>query len=362
MIVAFKMKDKISSFLPIIKSVLNVVSMIGVKGLIIAGVVIGLFLLIQDLIYFLQGKDSLFGTLLENAGVDVDEVREKIWGFIDNIKQGAQDIWDAVQPVIQELKDFWDENSEQIMEIAQNGCMFLMNLIITIISVIGPFLTTIANLFKGLWALLNGDFEGFEEAMKGAWESFKEFALNLFDGLVVSIGSLFGVLPEDALKWAHDMLDSFIQGIKDKVEDVKNAVKGVGDKIKNFLGFSEPEEGPLSNFHTFSPDMMDSFINGIEQKRSSLKDMVAKVAGDIKGVLNGENLENIMGLAQNGVASESAVGNAMNTNNTSVVQNNVFNNTFNGGTSEEQRQTSKVMNSNAHDASAYLAHALAFGR
>ena len=41
-------------------------------------------------------------------------------------------------------------------------------------------------------------------------------------------------------------------------------MKNIGSTIKNFLGFSEPKEGPLSNFHTYAPDMMKLFAQGIE--------------------------------------------------------------------------------------------------
>ena len=46
--------------------------------------------------------------------------------------------------------------------------------------------------------------------------------------------------------------------------------------VKDILGFSEPEEGPLSNFHTFAPDMMNLFIKGIKDNEKRLQDQVAK--------------------------------------------------------------------------------------
>ena len=42
-----------------------------------------------------------------------------------------------------------------------------------------------------------------------------------------------------------------------------SAVSSVASKVKNYIGFSEPEEGPLSNFHTYAPDMMKLFSQGI---------------------------------------------------------------------------------------------------
>ena len=40
--------------------------------------------------------------------------------------------------------------------------------------------------------------------------------------------------------------------------------------VKSFLGFSEPEQGPLSNFHTYAPDMIDLFTQGIKESTPKL--------------------------------------------------------------------------------------------
>jgi hypothetical protein len=42
------------------------------------------------------------------------------------------------------------------------------------------------------------------------------------------------------LEAGKNMMNMLIQGIKQKVEDLKNAVAGVAQKIKDFLGFSSP--------------------------------------------------------------------------------------------------------------------------
>ena len=44
--------------------------------------------------------------------------------------------------------------------------------------------------------------------------------------------------------------------------------------VKDILGFSEPKEGPLSNFHTYAPDMMDLFAQGIKQNEDVVKRQV----------------------------------------------------------------------------------------
>lgn len=88
---------------------------------------------------------------------------------------------------------------------------------------------------------------------------------------------------EEAKKWGSDMIQNFINGIKEKWDSLKNTVKEVAQSVKNFLGFSEPEEGPLSNFHTYAPDMMKLYAQGIEDNADLVKNALTDATSDIMG-------------------------------------------------------------------------------
>ena len=101
-------------------------------------------------------------------------------------------------------------------------------------------------------------------------EGFRKFVDNTIKSIVTLITSLpkiisdtFSNLANAALNWGRDMINNFINGIKQMWENAKHAVSNFAGMIKKFLGFSEPEDGPLSNFHTYAPDMMKLFAKGI---------------------------------------------------------------------------------------------------
>jgi hypothetical protein len=77
------------------------------------------------------------------------------------------------------------------------------------------------------------------------------------------------------------MIDNFVNGIKQKVDAVKNAAKSVAKTVKDILGFSEPKKGPLSNFHTYGPDMMKSYSKGIKDYSYLVRNAVDDVAVDV---------------------------------------------------------------------------------
>ena len=99
-IMAYKAGEKILSAADKFKSFSKVLGGINLKALAIVAVIVLLFLLIQDFIGFLQGKDSLFGTLLANAGVDVDATREKFFALKDNIAQIIEYIKQICAPAV----------------------------------------------------------------------------------------------------------------------------------------------------------------------------------------------------------------------------------------------------------------------
>jgi hypothetical protein len=78
------------------------------------------------------------------------------------------------------------------------------------------------------------------------------------------VSSITGFI-QSAWNWGKDLIESFTNGIKAFISKPIDAIKGLASKIKSFLGFSEPEEGPLSNFHTYAPDMMALFARGIRE-------------------------------------------------------------------------------------------------
>ena len=94
-------------------------------------------------------------------------------------------------------------------------------------------------------------------------------------------------LPRQALQWGKDLISNFVEGIKQKFGDVKNTITGVARVVKERIGFSEPETGPLSDFHTYAPDMMELFAAGIRQNmdivRSAIDDMATTVNTGTRG-------------------------------------------------------------------------------
>ena len=109
--------------------------------------------------------------------------------------------------------------------------------------------------------------EGLIAAIPDLLEAVPVIAEQLFDAL----GGLASGFMDIAGQWAYDLIDGLVQGITNGITRVEGAVSGVAQGIRDFIGFSEPERGPLSNFHTYMPDMFDLLEEGIEDGAPGLE-------------------------------------------------------------------------------------------
>ena len=126
--------------------------------------------------------------------------------------------------------------------------------------------------------------------------------VEILKSLVTGIASLYcelakvagGILGEikanlgDLYESGVDMIKSFINGVRAKAGELADTVRGIAQGVKDFLGFSEPDKGPLSNFHTFAPDMINLFTKGIRDNKKmifgeteSVAETIASKFGDI---------------------------------------------------------------------------------
>jgi uncharacterized protein with GYD domain len=108
---------------------------------------------------------------------------------------------------------------------------------------------------------------------KGVAEKFSD----LYDGIKtigLHIRDYFKGMWESALTWGHDLITNFTNGIVEFASKPFNAISDMLSGLKRLIGFSEPEEGPLSDFHTYAPDMMALFAKGISDNEGLITDAI----------------------------------------------------------------------------------------
>lgn len=406
------------------------------KALAFFAVFLLLALVIEDFISFMRGDKSLLGTVLEQAGIDCEKLRQNIVGVWTKIKQAIgyigkgirnvvvpifegirtaavvafEEIQQAVAKVAPGIAQFfkelssgkvdkkkWTDIGESIGRIAVGvmaviaavkGISAIFGVITTVISVVKAVISviklafvvvksiiTVIKVVGAVISVLASAFGPVILAIAAAiaigvllwknWDKIREAAGNLLEGIKATIGNVRDVivtgiqaaidwitsLPAEALKWGSDIIDGIVSGIQSAVGRVGEAVKGVADKIKSFLGFSEPEDGPLSDFHTYMPDMIDLMASGITFGKKKVKDALEGMTGEMSVIAKANVVSKATGRGATGRT----------TGGRTVTQNVNINNQFNGDRAGQQK-SSEAMDKAAGDATGEMARALAFAK
>lgn len=121
--------------------------------------------------------------------------------------------------------------------------------------------------------------------VSGIVESFPKL-VEAAGQIIETIWGKIKELPGKALEWGKDMVQGFINGIKNMLDSIGDAVKGIADKIKSFLHFSRPDEGPLREYETWMPDMVDGLSKTLERSAPGLYKATRSLAKGISENLN----------------------------------------------------------------------------
>ena len=179
----------------------------------------------------------------------VNAIFTAIKDFFVSIWDNIKSIWEGgIDGLIQKLSSWFDSVKNGFSDVLNSIVGFLSN----IISKIGEWASNLVS--SGANAISN-------------------FASTLVNGLKN--------LPSQFVKWGADMIDGFIKGIKSKISAVTNVISGIGNKIKSFLHFSRPDEGPLRDYETWMPDFMQGLANGIDSNAYKVTDALQALTSDM---------------------------------------------------------------------------------
>lgn len=335
-----------------------------------------------------QAAQTIFGALSdwwEENGAAVMESFSRIW---EGIKTLCETLWNALssaaQTIFGSLQRFWDTWGDTIISVFSTIWNTLIALIQPFLDAIAAVIDFLANVFTGNW--------------QGAWTAIKDFAASIWQMITTiitgaldiiasiwstAVGILSGIfqniwnaivekvtgikdaivngftaaidwiksLPAQALQWGADIIQGIVDGITGAIGKVGEAVSGVANKIKSFLGFSVPEDGPLSDFDTYMPDMIELMTKGINAGKDKIRGALESLTGEMS-VITRANVVS---------PSTAAVATGSTQSSRTVTQNIEINNQFHGDRAGQQK-SSEAMDKATSDSTEELARALQYAR
>lgn len=231
--------------------------------------------------------DSVVTTLISLLPLLVETGLNIILALADGIIQALPDlipaIVDVILTIVEKLTD-----PDTIVKLVDAALQIIIALAEGLLKALPKLIekapVIIMNLVEGL-------IKALPKILIAAAELIATFIIGIFDNIhklfdigkefIESIKNGFMEKVESAKNWGRDLISNFIGGITEKWDKLKDTVSGVAGKVKDFLGFSEPKEGPLANFHTYAPDMMDLFASGIRNNIGKVEDAMSLLTSDV---------------------------------------------------------------------------------
>lgn len=226
---------------------------------------------------------TICGKIQEIASTVATFVSEKISalaqslsGIWENIKTIAAAAWEMIKNIILGpvllLCDLVTGDFDQLKSDAQNIWDNIKKYASIAWNALKDLVASVAN------GLKEKAVEAFKKMVSGIGEKLSSLGSTVQNGFQSAIDFITS-LPSKAVEWGKDFIQGLIDGIKSMISKVTDAVEGVAKKIRSFLHFSRPDEGPLREYETWMPDFMDGMTKGIYANIPKIERAIRTVSG-----------------------------------------------------------------------------------
>ena len=183
------------------------------------------------------------------------------------IQTTATTIWNAISSF---FTNIWN-GIKNVITTAVNA---IKNVVTTAWNNIKNTVTSVGNAIKSaVTNLWNNVTSAVKNAMSNVFNAVKSGFANVKDHITG--------LASQAFNWGKDLIMGIVNGIKSCISAVGDAVSSVADKIKSFLHFSVPDEGPLTDYEKWMPDFMKGLVKGIEDSKGMVTKAMDSLSADM---------------------------------------------------------------------------------
>lgn len=202
----------------------------------------------------------------------VGNVITSVGGFIDNLISWFQALPGRIGAFLSNvISNVQNWASNMVSRASATGSNFVSSVVSFISGLPSAVWTWLSSALSRVW-----NFAG-QLAQAGA---------NAARGLVNNIISTISSLPGQLYNWGVDMVQGIANGIRGAIRYVTDAVSGVADKIKSFLHFSRPDEGPLAEYESWMPDMVEGLSDSLRKASPELINQTEALANGMSDAFN----------------------------------------------------------------------------
>ena len=238
--------------------------------------------------------------------------------ILEGIKNTFTTIWNAIKSVI-----------DTVLGAIQSVITSVWNAIYGFLS---PILNSIKSVVSSVWDSISSKISSIMSTIKSTissiWDNIRSAVSDKISGIKSTIQNGFDAavgyirgLASDAWNWGRDIIQGIIDGIQSAIGWLADCVTNVADTIRDFLHFSVPDKGPLTDYESWMPDFMKGLADGIDKSKKYVEKAVGGVAKAMQLTMDSDlnySLHGISGVMLPG-SSGGTVNNYYNTDNRKTV-------------------------------------------
>jgi len=206
------------------------------------------------------------------------------WGQVVSFLKGA---WHAFSTwfmnALHAVGSFFSSLWSHIVE------FFRQHIALIIAIVTGP-LGALVVLIVTHWRQITQFFQNLWKKVVDVFTNVKNDIGKAINNLWQSMVSIVTTWPGKALQWGANLIQGFIQGIKNALGNLGQTLGNVGGTIKNFLGFHSPTKmGPGQELDQWPQALIKSYGAGLVKALPQLQSSLNLVMRPVASTLSGQN-------------------------------------------------------------------------
>lgn len=253
---------------------------------------------------------GVFQFISDTLGTVLDVILGVVDFFIALFTGNWEGAWNAIKGIFESI---WNGMVSWLTNIG--------NTLLGVLDVmLGWFGTSWSECWNGIKTFFQNTWNGIKTFFVNALNNIKTTAVNTFNNMKTSISNTVGnikttivsgitkavdwikALPGQALTWGRDFVQGFVDGITAKISALIDKVKSMADKVRSFLHFTRPDEGPLRDYETWMPDMIEGLTNTLSKAAPNLYKTAETIASGLSNAFNNEDLQTAMAGAYGSVS------------------------------------------------------------
>ena len=224
----------------------------------------------------------------------INGIIQALGPLVQAIVSAAQFVINILGAIISLITGDLDGAWEYLKSAGQSFVDFFVHLWEGLLNFVRGFAQGVKNFFLSLGVDLEAIFitigDSIANFFSGIWKGITDFCSNIWKsvtGVFGDVKNFITNLISEAFNWGKNLITSIGDGIRSAVDYITNGVKSIGQAIADFLGFSSPTKKGAGRFaDKWMPNLMDMLRVGIDKGLPDIESSLSFTSDRFEGLLN----------------------------------------------------------------------------